>query len=459
MSKDIVWDDESPAVVWDDEAPKDDTIIEWDDGTKTKSIKTAPAVEPDPLPAKEPLVGPVGGVISGMDQGVTFGLQDEIGGAVAAGKNRVRAALEALGLKDRERNAEGEELQAPSMGEAYRAVRDSSRIGENLIKEASPKAYIGGEIVGDMAAQTGLALLTAGASLNPVAQTGIGAVSGFGRSDADATKGEVGKLALDTGLGAGISGALTLGGNKFSSWLQGRAAKGIEKAVGDSAEKAKESIKKNIESLFGKYRQAKQAGFRDLENVGREGSKVSPELQKAIQELEELGAAELRESVVENSAKEIPDQLAKIKALKQLYEDAVANKVDDVAKAQKEILSGAVKQQIAPRVKKYLGRSVIPAVTTGVGGAIAGPPGAIAGSLVGQALASGMGAPGTAFANAMKSPSVRKLAWEGVNAAGAIPRVLGQGAASAQRTLLSPEDQARLIEWLKSKNQDEGSEP
>jgi hypothetical protein len=101
----------------------------------------------------------------------------------------------------------------------YRKLRDENRSANKYAQGLSPLDYTLGELTGGAAnpanklipGSTGKSLL---AARNMVTATGVGGITGLNASEADLTKGDVGKAALDTAIGAGVGvGANTvLGG-------------------------------------------------------------------------------------------------------------------------------------------------------------------------------------------------------------------------------------------------------
>jgi hypothetical protein len=132
--------------------------------------------------------------LAGLNQGLTFGLSDEISGGVDTLKDLVTGKTAPTEVVD-----------------AYKRNRDRYRRDDELLAEQSPKAHFAGEVTGGVATAfvpgVGPALNAAkGAKLASVAAKGAGqgALTGFGQSDAD----DLGELAADTTTGAAVGGAL-----------------------------------------------------------------------------------------------------------------------------------------------------------------------------------------------------------------------------------------------------------
>lgn len=137
--------------------------------------------------------------------------------------------------------------------ESYVPKRDEYRARDQAAAAWHPGFYHGAELVSAAALPLGAAGLgargaAAGASLGARALAGaaaaapIGAVAGFGGSTADLTKGEYGKAALDTAIGAGtagllgaaapVAGALARGAGRAVRGATGNLTSSIQQAAG-----------------------------------------------------------------------------------------------------------------------------------------------------------------------------------------------------------------------------------
>jgi len=129
----------------------------------------------------------------GSAQGLTFGLADEIGAAGSTLLDTLTGENSALSILD-----------------DYRKHRDESRENFAAAEAAHPTASMVGNIAGGFVP----ALLTAGgsapATLGALAKSGIkyGALAGLGNTEADLTRGEVGKAAKDVAISGAIGGVL-----------------------------------------------------------------------------------------------------------------------------------------------------------------------------------------------------------------------------------------------------------
>lgn len=126
-------------------------------------------------------------------EGASLGIDDELGGFLEAGG-------QAIGLKGLGAPTISEtEFQTPNgldlekLMNAYRSARDRRRAIKEEQRKDRPGTALAANLVGGIATSPFLG--------GPVTQ---GALAGFGSSNADVTKGDIGGAILDTGLGAGL---------------------------------------------------------------------------------------------------------------------------------------------------------------------------------------------------------------------------------------------------------------
>lgn len=121
--------------------------------------------------------------LRGAAQGLTFGHSDEITGAGEALLDQLQGQGDAnKGLLD-----------------LYRQHRDESRAAYENAEKSNPKTYLAGNVAGSI--PSAMLLPEMGAVK---AGAALGALSGLGMGNADLTKGELGKAALETGSGAAM---------------------------------------------------------------------------------------------------------------------------------------------------------------------------------------------------------------------------------------------------------------
>lgn len=130
---------------------------------------------------------------TGFFEGASAGLLDELaGGLEATGQAVGLAGMGAPTLE--EFNLQEPKLLDPeALLNAYRTARDRRRSIIEQQRKDKPGAMLAGNLVGGV--------IGAPAIGGPALQ---GAVAGFGSSEADLTKGDIGQAALDTTLGAGL---------------------------------------------------------------------------------------------------------------------------------------------------------------------------------------------------------------------------------------------------------------
>ena len=139
----------------------------------------------------------------GAAQGLSFGFADEGAGALGA-------------LSDKLSGKEGD------LSELYKKHRDESRALYDEAHKANPKSYTAGEITGGVlpAFLPGVGAASGASTLARLGRTALaGGAFGLGNSNADLTKGEVGKAALDTAIGAGTGALLQHGAEKLAPKL------------------------------------------------------------------------------------------------------------------------------------------------------------------------------------------------------------------------------------------------
>lgn len=218
------------APTWDETLPVEPvaaSVPSWDDTTEIPSVSGLESAG------------------RGLLQGGSLGFSDELYGGGAA----LVDALKKGTLDD--------------FGDTYTAERDAVRKANKAAEEANPNAYLGGNIAGGVATA-----FVPGLNIGKVATlggraalaAGLGAGAGLGNSEADLTKGEVGRAALDTAVGGALGAGLQVGGEKLvapairyvgekissvapsresvARFLGGKAAELAENATGATAKQA-----------------------------------------------------------------------------------------------------------------------------------------------------------------------------------------------------------------------------
>ncbi len=367
-------------------------------------------------PKAETLLGSegAGSFVRGAAQGGTLGFADELGGAMQGGLQHIAnglptGALEWAGIDNRY-------LERP--GEVYRAARDENRLADKTSQQAAPGMYLAGEIGGGLAT---LAAAPAAAGFKGAVKAGslIGAGSGLGSSEADLTRGEFAGAGVDAGLGmagGATFGAGGYGAGKAAAWARNKVlsktAGFIDRATRDAGEQAAKKAAADLASANGAIGGQSSAAMRALEHMERI---LTDELAPAAQKEQArifLASAEGRaliDSARQSVLDEAPRILGRLKGSQELRGVAkAATSEGALVGATDEILSDPVGKQLVPRLKTMASRAVPAAVASYVGNQIDGGEGAAIGGALGLGASMIIGRPGTAMANAIKSPAVRK---------------------------------------------------
>jgi hypothetical protein len=190
-------------------------IIGWREPEPSLAVAPSPrseaALRPETAPKE---IGALEAAGRGALQGATLGFSDEIYGG---GK----ALLDSLIEGDFE-----------GFGDRYRSERDAVRRANEEAERQNPNAYLGGNIAGSLATSVvpGLNIAKAGTLAGRAAMAGaLGAGAGLGVSEADLTKGEFGRAALDTALGGALGAGFQVGGEKVLAPVAKAAGEGFQK--------------------------------------------------------------------------------------------------------------------------------------------------------------------------------------------------------------------------------------
>lgn len=330
----------------------------------------------------------------GAGQGITAGFQDEASAATAPVMDRVFKHLPdwMMGTENRPPDSE-------FSAKAYRERRDYERSKDSAAQSAHGGLYLAGQLAGGLASTPLVPGGLAGA-------VGYGAASGLGGSEADVTKGELARAALDTGIGATVGAAahgLAAGAGALANRFGGRAA-AIEEGLAQSA------ANKAAGGKGGTATAASEAG-RSSADVARQLDKIelykgsAPDIYKQM--VDSGSVQKLEREYMEKIAEELPGKVSARNAAKAAYADAIRSEPDRAAQIFDESMSvtGALRP-LAKSLKKY-------AIRTGVGAAL----GAAGGGMSGHGReGAAIGAAGLNLAMAptvikhATSPAVRRLA-------------------------------------------------
>ena len=412
--------------------------------------RVAPADTTDPLPAPEgdalDALKPdrqLGALGAGIQQGASLGFSDELTGAVDTVAEGIGRNLERIGLKDApavdidpslnpntpsiskswgpaqpagsapevaERVPEREGLSA-----VYRRVRDRDRGANKAAEAAHPALYAGGELVGGLAVPVPGGGLAKGASLTQKmgqgakVAAGMGAALGAGKSEADSAGGVLGDAALNAAVAAPLgvaSGAVAHGFGKLADRFGGKAAR--LRAADDA--RIAEGVEKERRSLLGTARSATQSASRDIEVLARPGDPRSlPTQAKVNQFVDSADAQDLADAIALSKLDSAPERIAKMKAARAVHDEFAKEAPNEVARRIAAREAKGIRSEALPRIKTYVTRLAPPVAGSAIGAAVSDDKmtGGAVGAAAGGVIAASLGAPGTAFANMMKSPAFR----------------------------------------------------
>lgn len=184
--------------------------IQNDDSSQKSTGSWRDRIQDEPTPSsnteqptRTPNTSMLEVALSGGAEGLTLGFDDELVGAGGAGVDLASDI------------GSGSELSLDKLLNSYRTSRDRRREQKAQQTADRPGTMLASNIAGGvlpMLFTGGTGALAAGAkALAPTTLKGmalLGGAAGAGTSQADLTKGEVGQLALDTGMGAGLGTVL-----------------------------------------------------------------------------------------------------------------------------------------------------------------------------------------------------------------------------------------------------------
>lgn len=373
----------------------------------------APPEAPNLTPKEEPswtdAGSGFGAAMRGYAQGGTFGFADEIGGVLGMADEAARRAFGSGGTY-------GDKPLREALVKRYLLERGSNReeLAEAQVKHpvatgvaelagglALPIPGAGAVKTAAQAGRVGQAALRAGAL-----GVGVGAVSGYGRTQAPDLTGQLKDVAQDAVTGGLVMAPLGAGAARLSS------AKA--KAAQDALEKTQKEAEKAMRSARSALGGETSSGFRTIEQLERalNDPGVDPAArQAALDFLTSPEGQALKNQVLESASRRGGGQVARIQDAEQAFADASAATDPAAVKATTEAyLAEGLKPEVLPRATRYLSRVIPVAVTSALGGAIGDTAGAVVGGTIGGVLAASMGAPGTALVNMLKSPRFRYTA-------------------------------------------------
>jgi hypothetical protein len=355
----------------------------------------------------------------GLGQGATAGFGDEAGGLV----------------------------QMLTGGGGYQANRDAFRQENAAAAKEWPTLSMLGNVVGGVP----LAIASAGKGkgLGALLKTGaiLGGATGLGGSEADLTRGELGRAGLDTGLSTlfGMGGAgLGHGAEKLvgagARWLATKAANKAAQATEKIAQLAKESVDKVTQQARSAAGTAATAAYKNATNIEEAIKAGAMALDDLTPEQLSLYRGLLRERA-EKGAQQMAKDAGTKTAKGAEYADVLASVPGRLAAATERI--GNPMEQIMPRLKRY----AIPAIAGAAGSYFGGPVGFGLGAAAGRGISPGV----LAMLRMTRHPAVQRPIW---NTLGGLARGVGYSSQAAPALggqsgrALAPEVEEALMPML-----------
>lgn len=296
----------------------------------------------------------------GTVQGLTLGFGDELKGAIGS-----LTSVPGQWLYEK---LNQDAYKSPSSVDVYRAVRDADRTANAAAEDAHPNWYTGGNIAGGLAPSVVATLATGGAAA-PAAAARLapallsaavqGGLQGAGYSDADATRGEYGRLVGDSSLGAGL-GLASVGVGKAIGAARSGVANYAGKKAGQAAAKAAEDAAaeevEKVASATGKF-----GGLRQTENKSilsllqkEESGQLNSENKALLDTLRKTGR--LEEALNESAKNDIEFLTERMGAVKAAKEDMLALRAalpENIARRTAELSESQVGKDTLSFVKSY----------------------------------------------------------------------------------------------------------
>jgi len=322
-----------------------------------KGSKVRFEVEAPPKGPETPMLQSAG---LGAMQGASFGLADEIEGGFKSVKDVLSDKYRIADLLDR-----------------YRANRDSSRADYEKARQDNPASYTAGEVGGGIATAfiPGLGWANAARGAGIAAKLGTaaaaGAVTGFGQSTADVTKGDIENSIEDTVggaiLGAGTQGVLSGAGKIIKSITPTNIAKKAANVFLNTPEEVTDTYIKNSEGVLKAPRNyelatAYQDTLGNLKKEVIEGSQKSRQI--LTEEGKTVGAGRIADILDQKAEKlaaesegvwDNPQKLAAYKWLKQTAEEYKRGGITQGPDALSDLSPDQLQRQLSTnRVKSTL---------------------------------------------------------------------------------------------------------
>jgi hypothetical protein len=314
----------------------------------------------------------------GLVQGGTMGFIDELGGL--AGKLFVGDGGVKLGANAAPMDSDTPEVRAAKLalkGEVastptgYALTRDLVRKDMDAARAANPGAFTTGEIGGAVASSFLPGLNVAkGASLSKtMGQMALqGGAMGLGDSEADLTKGELGRAAFDTTVGAALgagSGALGHGIQKGVGWVAEKVIDKGDALLKKTLAKAREIGEKKAAEATAKARseagRAAQDTYKQLEHLRETGR------MRALTPGESQVAQELTEELGKKAQGRLLPSAAEKQATSAAYSEAMTSEAARAAERTAEELAPRAGRDIGAIIKSY-GEPIVGAAVGGWAG-------------------------------------------------------------------------------------------
>lgn len=265
---------------WDDTEP-----VNFDE---TEAIEEPKFEETDEVEPSQTEAG-----LMGAFSGASFGLLDELKGALEAGGSTV--GLRGLGGEFKDIRLETDEEDKQKLIDIYKQARDAERERQKKLSEAHPGTVLAGEVAGGLATaplMMGKAVQGLGTAqkIGKAAIEGAkaGAAYGAGMSESDLTEGDVSGFAGDVAESAIAGGAISGAIPAVGAGVKGAAARipgvsalkagfryGAEEGkpltkemVGEDIKKLSNKIYNGIRSRLKKYGVAKEEALELADEIG-----------------------------------------------------------------------------------------------------------------------------------------------------------------------------------------------
>ena len=363
-----------------------------------------------------------GAVIHGAGKVASAGFIDELEGVRGALSEARRPMLSKGG-------AELENLSAnpQSMFDAYVSARDQRSRDDNASYEAHPFEFGAAGLAAGLALPFGKAKLA-----GRLAQAGAyGALSGVGNSEARTGESAATVEDMASAAGEGMDLGLATGGVFEAGTAVPRAiaSKGARMVTGARSalvDKGDALLAKDATSERGRLGGLTTGLMGDAQRV-KEGL-VNPNLEAHHRTsfrdtLDSSEFVEMERNAADNLIGRIPGNSSRLTEARAAYAEAAKRNTPEGAQqyADAELAKSAFATQAAPRIGRFLQRTIPAVAGTAIGGALGGVEGALAGSVGGSVIGAAMGHQGTAFANMMKAPVVRDRIGRALQGAGGVP--------------------------------------